>query len=213
MSAHESSRPRPFEPHPIETESYRILDERIDLSAWPDGQREVVARIIHSTADLSFADTVRIGDDAVPAALAALGAGAPVVVDAAMVAAGTPRVATTCLLGEVPTAPSGSTRSAAAIALAAQRHPAGALWVIGNAPTALFALLDLHARGLLDPTAVIGVPVGFVGAAESKLALWASPLAGRSITCLGERGGSPVAAGALNALWRLQKSSTEEASC
>lgn len=193
--------------HPIEVESYMILAERIDLSGWSAGDREVVARIIHSTADLSFAETTRIGADAVAAAVAALAAGAPVVVDAAMVAAGTPRVPTTCLLDAVPVAPPGSTRSAAAIALAAERHPSGAVWVIGNAPTALFALLDLHARGIVDPAAVIGVPVGFVGAADSKAALWASPLAPIAITCLGERGGSPVAAGALNALWRLKESS------
>lgn len=193
--------------HPIEVESYEILAERIDLSAWPDGDRDVVARIIHSTADLSFAETTRIGADAVSAAVAALAAGAPVVVDAAMVAAGTPRVPTTCLLDEVPVAPEGSTRSAAAIALAAERHPSGAIWVVGNAPTALFAILDLHRAGHLEPAAVIGVPVGFVGAAESKGALWDSPLAPVAITCLGERGGSPVAAGALNALWRLKESS------
>jgi precorrin-8X/cobalt-precorrin-8 methylmutase len=166
----------------------------------------VVARIIHSTADLSFADTTRIGQHAIESAIAALCAGAPVVVDAAMVAAGTPRIPTTCLLDEVPIAPAGSTRSAAAFELAAERHPSGALWVVGNAPTALFALLDLHDRGRVDPAAVVGVPVGFVGAAESKQALWDGPLAPLSITCLGERGGTPVAAGALNALWRLKES-------
>ncbi len=193
--------------HPIERESYRILAERADLSSWPPGARDVVARIIHSTADLSFADTTRIGDEAVDRAVAALAAGAPVVVDAAMVAAGTPRVPTTCLLDEVPTAPPGSTRSAAAFELAVGRHPTGAVWVVGNAPTALFALLDLHARELVDPAAVIGVPVGFVGAAESKQALWDGPLAPLAVTCLGERGGTPVAASALNALWSLKESS------
>lgn len=193
--------------HPIEVESYRILAERVDLSAWPPGDRDVVARIIHSTADPAFAETIRIGADAVAAAVRALADGARVVVDAAMVAAGTPRVPTTCLLDEVPVAPEGSTRSAAAIALAAERHPTGAVWVIGNAPTALLALLDLHRKGLVDPAAIVGVPVGFVGAVESKAALWQSTLAPVAITCLGERGGSPVAAGALNALWRLKESS------
>lgn len=193
--------------HPIEVESYRILDDRIDLSGWPAGDRDVVARIIHSTADLSFAETTRIGPEAVERAVRALAEGRTVVVDAAMVAAGTPRIPTVCLLDEVPVAPEGSTRSAAAFELAAERHPEGAVWVVGNAPTALFALLDLHARGLVQPAAVIGVPVGFVGAAESKQALWDGPLAPISVTCLGERGGSPVAAGALNALWRLKESS------
>ena len=66
--------------------------------------------------------------------------------------------------------------------------------------------LDLHARGLVEPAAVVGVPVGFVGAAESKQALWDGPLAPLAIPCLGERGGTPVAAGALTALWRLKES-------
>ncbi len=189
--------------HPIEQESYRILAERVDLSAFPDGEQAVVARMIHATADVVFARTARIGAVAVRAAVGALRAGAPVVVDAAMVAAGVPGLATICLLAEVKAAPPGSTRSAAAIALAAERYPAGALWVIGNAPTALAELLALHASGAVEPAAVIGVPVGFVGAAEAKAALWASPLAPRSITALGERGGSPVAAAAVNALIRL----------
>lgn len=193
--------------HPIEQESYRILCDRVDLSDWPPGARDVVARIIHSTADISFADTTRIGEEALERAVAALSAGFPVVVDSAMVAAGTPRLPTTCLLDEVPTAPAGSTRSAAAFELAAERHPSDAVWVVGNAPTALFALVDLHSRGLVEPAAVIGVPVGFVGAAESKQALWDGPLAPVAITCLGERGGTPVAASALNALWRLKESS------
>lgn len=191
--------------HPIEVESYRILAGRVDLSGWSDGQREVVARMIHATADLGFATSTRIGREAVGSALDALAQGAPVIVDTAMIAAGAPRVATTCLLPEVPDAPAGSTRSAAAIGLAARRHPTGALWVIGNAPTALTELLALHDRGAIDPAAVIGLPVGFVGAAESKAALWAGPLAARAITNGGERGGSAVAAAALNALDRLHQ--------
>ena len=192
-------------PHPIEVESYRILSERVDLSGWPAGARQVVARMVHATADPGLAASVRIGAEAVPAALAALDRGAPVIVDAAMVAAGAPNVRTTCLLPEVAVAPPGSTRAAAAIALAAQRHPHGALWVIGNAPTALAELLALHDRGLVDPGAVIGVPVGFVGAAQAKAALWAGGLAPRAITNVGERGGSPMAAAALNALHRLHQ--------
>ena len=193
--------------HPIEVESYAILHERVDLNGWPPGEREVVARMIHATADVGFATSARIGDDAVASAVEALRRGAPVIVDAAMVAAGVPTLTTSCLLADVPVAPPGSTRSAAAIALAAERHPHGAVWVIGNAPTALAELLRLHADGLVDPAAVIGVPVGFVGAAEAKAALWASPLVRRAITNVGERGGSPVAAGAVNALVRLAKGS------
>jgi len=190
--------------HPIEMESYRILAERVDLSGWPPGPRDVVARMVHATADESFALTARIGEQAVEATVAALAAGAPVVCDSRMVVAGIPSVGgTVCLLDEVPEAPSGDTRSAAAIRLAAERHPAGAVWVVGNAPTALFALLDLVAAGAVRPAAVVGLPVGYVGAAESKERLWASALRTVAITNAGVRGGSPAAAGAVNALNRL----------
>jgi precorrin-8X/cobalt-precorrin-8 methylmutase len=100
-------------------------------------------------------------------------------------------------------APPGDTRSAAAIRLAAERHPDGALWVVGNAPTALEEILRLHADGLLRPAAVVGLPVGFVGAAESKAALWAGDLRPIAITNVGEKGGTPAAAGAVNAMVRL----------
>jgi precorrin-8X/cobalt-precorrin-8 methylmutase len=192
--------------HPIEEASYRILAERVDLSAWESGARDVVARMVHATADESFAATARIGEGAVGAAVAALAAGAPVVCDARMVVAGIPSVArAVCLLDDVPEAAPGDTRSAAAIRLAAERHPDGALWVIGNAPTALFALLELYAAAAVWPAAVVGLPVGYVGAAESKDALWRSPLRRLAITNRGVRGGSPAAAGAVNALARLAR--------
>ena len=191
--------------HMIEAESFRILHERVDLSVWPHGARDVVARMIHATADTGYATSARIGERAVDAALRGLACGAPVVVDTAMVAAGTPRLETTCLLDEVPVAPRGSTRAAAAIALAAQRYPEGAIWAVGNAPSALFELLARHRRGEVDPAVVIGLPVGFVGAAGSKAQLWGGPLRAIAITNDGERGGSPVAAAALNALHRLHR--------
>lgn len=195
--------------HPIEEASYRIMAERVDLSAWPAGDRDVVARMIHATADESFAGTARIGERAVEAGVAALAGGAPVVCDAQMVVAGIPSVAgAVCLLEEVPEAPPGDTRSAAAIRLAAERYPDGAVWVVGNAPTALFALLELHAAGEVRPAAVVGLPVGYVGAAESKEALWAADLRPVAITNTGVRGGSPAAAGAVNALARLARASS-----
>ena len=228
MTPDQPPAPTPDQPpapavHPIEARSYEIMASRVDLSAWPEGARDVVARMIHATADESFATSARIGPDAVAAAIGALRAGAPVICDARMVVAGVPRVAGSvpvlCYLDADPTstpaappadpaAPPGratppATRSAAAIDAAAADHPDGALWVIGNAPTALFRLLELHAAGALRPAAVIGVPVGYVGAAESKAALWASPLASIAVTNEGRRGGSPVAAAAVNALARL----------
>ncbi|MEM8922471.1 MAG: precorrin-8X methylmutase [Actinomycetota bacterium] len=192
--------------HPIEVESYRILAERVDLSDRPEAEAAVVGRMIHATADVDFARTARIGAEATASIEAALAASAPVIVDAAMVTAGITRYPTTCYLPRVPVAPEGSTRSAAAIELAAAEHPEGAVFVIGNAPTALFALLDLFEAGVVRPAGVVGLPVGFVGAAESKAALWAGDLAPLSITNEGERGGSPPAAGALNALVRRVQS-------
>jgi precorrin-8X/cobalt-precorrin-8 methylmutase len=196
--------------HPIEAESYAIMAGLVDLSPWPEPDRQVVARMIHATADESFAATTRIGADAVRAAVDALRRGATVICDARMVVAGVPAVAAErdvlCFLDQVPRPPEGrSTRSEAAMAVAASEHPDGALWVIGNAPTALARLIHLHAAGQVRPAAVIGLPVGYVGAAEAKQALWESPLARVSVTNEGRRGGSPVAAAALNALHRLTR--------
>jgi precorrin-8X/cobalt-precorrin-8 methylmutase len=190
--------------HPIEVESYRLMAEQVDLSGWPPGPRDVVARMIHATADESFAGSARIGVDAVPAVVAALRSRATVICDARMVVAGIPAVTNArCFLDQVPAAPAGSTRSAAAIELAGAEYPDGALWVFGNAPTALTRLLELHAAGSVRPAAVIGLPVGYVGAAEAKAALWSSTLQPIAITNVGRRGGSPVAAAAVNALVRL----------
>lgn len=196
--------------HPIETESYAIMAGLVDLSPWPEPERRVVARMVHATADESFATSARIGPRAVSAAVAALRRRATVICDARMVAAGVPALSAEgdvrCYLDLVPgPAPGRSTRSEAAVELAAADHPDGALWVFGNAPTALARLLHLHADGRVRPCAVVGLPVGYVGAAEAKQALWESPLAEVAITNEGRRGGSPVAAAALNALHRLAR--------
>ncbi len=193
--------------HPIEAASYAIMAERVDLSRWPVGARQVVARMIHATADESFGATARIGDRAVGAGVAALRCAAPVVCDSAMVAAGASGAGRLsnlhCYLDQVAVAPAGSTRAAAAITLAVAAHPEDAVWIIGNAPTALAALLDLWQAGRVRPAAVIGLPVGYVGAAETKAALWDSSLRDLTITNVGPRGGSAVAAAAINALARL----------
>lgn len=193
--------------HPIEARSYRIMEAELGdrLAVWPERERAVVARMVHATADDSFATSTRIGPEAVSAAIDALRAGAAVICDARMVAAGIPAVAATtavsCYLDSA-VATEGLTRSAAAVDAAAADHPEGALWVFGNAPTALARLLELSHQGV-RPAAVIGLPVGYVGAAEAKEQLWASELAPVAITNQGRRGGSPVAAAAVNALWRL----------
>ncbi len=189
--------------HPIEVESYRRMKARISFDGWQEPERSIVARMVHATADESFVLSALIGSVAAAAGIAALRAGAAVIVDAEMVRAGMPRIESRCYLAEVPVAPAGSTRSAAAVTLAAHDHPAGAIWVIGNAPTALVELIRLCEAGDVEPALVVGLPVGFVGASESKAALWASALQRTSITNVGERGGSAVAAAAVNALSRL----------
>ena len=196
--------------HPIEAESYRILAERVDLDRWPPLSRAVVARVIHAAADVGYADTLVVDEAACAAGVAALRAGAPVVSDVDMVAVATRRAGTVSLLSEGRqraavdrAAEPDLTVSAAGIRVAAERWPRGAVVVVGNAPTALAEVVSLAAAGRFAPALVIGLPVGFVGAAEAKEALRASGLP--AMSNVGERGGSAVAAAALNALWRLSQ--------
>jgi precorrin isomerase len=188
--------------HPIEAESYRILGERVDLSGFGPLAAAVVARIIHASADLEYAETMVVDEAGVEAGLAALAAGAPVLVDVEMVAHGITGLHARCYLP--PEARAGTTRSAAGIAAAADLHPAGAVVVVGCAPTALDEVVRLHESGRFDPALVVGLPVGFVGAAEAKARLRASGMP--AISNVGEKGGSAVAAAAVNALVRLGRS-------
>lgn len=186
--------------HPIEAESYRILAERVDLSAFGPVGAAVVARVIHASADLEYATTMVLDEAGCEAGVAALAAGAPVVVDVEMVRHGITGVEAHCFLPEQAT---GTTRSAAGMAAAAHDHPEGAVVVIGCAPTALDEVVRLHGAGAFRPALVIGMPVGFVGAAEAKARLRASGLP--AISNIGDKGGSAVAAAALNALARLAR--------
>jgi precorrin-8X/cobalt-precorrin-8 methylmutase len=182
--------------HPIEVESYRILRSRIDLSHLPPLSRAVAERVIHAAADLSFGESLVLDEAALQRGRDALLAGAPVYCDARMAAAGiTSRTPIVPLDDKRAVATEGSTRSAAAMRLATAEAPPGAVWVIGNAPTALAELL---AHPPQDPALVVGLPVGFVGAAEAKAALAESDLP--FVTNRGERGGSAVAVAAVNAL-------------
>ena len=184
--------------HPIEAESYRILAERVDLSGLGPLSAAVVARVVHASADLDYARTLVVDEAALEAGVAALASAAPVVVDVEMVRHGITGVDARCYLPAH--AGDGLTRSAAGMALAARRHPEGAVVVVGCAPTALDEVVRLHAAGRFSPALVIGLPVGFVGAAEAKERLRASGLP--SVSNVGEKGGSAVAAAALNALVR-----------
>ncbi|MEJ8634193.1 precorrin-8X methylmutase [Streptomyces sp. NPDC006475] len=187
--------------HPIEQESFRRLRARLDTSGFPPLTRAVVERVVHSAADLDYAADLVCDEAALTAAHAALHAGAPVVTDVEMVAAGITRRETVCRLRDATAGP-GLTRSAHAVRLAYEQVGPGAVWVVGCAPTALEELLVLDA----EPALVIGLPVGFVGAVESKAALRESGLP--AVSNVSEKGGSAVAAAALNAL--LYHPHTEE---
>jgi precorrin-8X/cobalt-precorrin-8 methylmutase len=188
--------------HPIEVESYAILRARLDIADLPPLTAAVVERIVHTTADPSWAGEVVAAEGALAAGRAALLAGAPLVTDVRMLAAGiTARPAVVALdLPEVPelAEAEGITRSAAGFRLAARSHPDGAVWAIGNAPTALFELLRCVREDGLRTPLVVGLPVGFVGAVAAKAALRAAGLPALSNRT--ERGGAAVAAAAVNAL-------------
>jgi precorrin isomerase len=185
--------------HPIEAESYRILAGRVDLSGFGPLSAAVVARVIHASADLGYASTMVVDEASLEAGVRALASGAPVLVDVEMVRHGITAVDAHCYLPAEATP--ATTRSAAGMAMAAARHPHGAVVVVGCAPTALDEVVRLHQAGRFSPALVVGLPVGFVGAAESKERLRASGLPAASN--VGEKGGSAVAAAAVNALVRL----------
>ncbi len=189
--------------HPIEQESYRILRELVDLSDLGPLSRAVAERIIHASADLEYADTLVLEETVLRGGLEALRRGAPVVADVGMVAAGITAREALCYVSD-PRARGlsetlGTTRAAAGFRVAAEEVGPGAVWVVGNAPTALFELLEMD----VEPALVVGLPVGFVGAAESKERLIRSGLP--AVTNRGPKGGSAVAAAALNALMYFEE--------
>jgi precorrin-8X/cobalt-precorrin-8 methylmutase len=193
----------PGEPHPIEVESYRVLRSRIDLSHLPPLTRAVTERVIHASADFDYATDLVADEAALEAGVAAIRRGAPVVADVTMVAAGITGYPVICKVGEgLATRLSrtvGITVSAAAARLAFGEAGPGAVWVVGNAPTALAEIMQRE----VSPALIIGLPVGFVGAAESKDELRNSGLP--ALSNRSEKGGSAVAAAAFNALLRVAR--------
>lgn len=179
--------------HPIEQESFEILRSRVDLTHLPPLTRAVIERVVHSSADLSYVEDLVLDELALQRGLEALRSGAPVVADVQMVAAGITTVQALCHV-RTAVATEELTRSAAGIRQAFEQVGPGAVYVIGCAPTALFEIV----QGKYQPALVIGLPVGFVGAAESKAALRESGLP--AVSNISEKGGSAVAAAALNAL-------------
>ena len=187
--------------------SFATIRAEADLARFSSDVSRVVVRMIHACGMVDLAEDVAYSPDVVAKARAALDAGAPIFCDAQMVASGItrPRLPAEndviCTLGQ-PSVPGiaeqlGNTRSAAALDLWRDRL-GGSIVAIGNAPTALFRLLEMIEDGAPAPAAVIGVPVGFIGAAESKEALTQSGL--EYLVVRGRRGGSAMAVAAVNAI-------------
>lgn len=189
--------------------SFATIREETDLARFDPILARVVVRMVHACGMVDLADDVEASPAFGAEARAALHAGAPILCDTNMVAAGITRARlprdndVICTLRE-PGVPErarelGTTRSAAAMELWGERL-GGAVVVIGNAPTALFRLLELMEEGAPRPAAVIGIPVGFVGAMESKVALTRHASGLEHVVVHGRRGGSAMSSAAVNAL-------------
>jgi len=197
------------DPVTIYRRSFALVRAEADLSSLPPALRPVAVRLAHAAGDVSILADLAWSRGAVNAGRRALTAGAPVLVDCTMLVAGIIRDrlpaqnAILCTLNDPQTptlaARFGTTRSAAAVELW-RPHLDGAVVAIGNAPTALFHLLEMLATGAPRPAIVLGFPVGFVGAAEAKAALIAAGHGLPYISLAGRRGGSALAAAAVNAL-------------
>jgi len=191
----------------IYRQSFATIRAEADLTGLPEDLARVVVRMIHACGQVDLVADVAASPDVVRRAREALDAGAPVLCDAQMVASGVTRRRlpkdndVVCTLNDprVPglAADLRTTRTAAALELWRDRLD-GAVVAIGNAPTALFHLLEMVAAGAPRPAAVLGIPVGFVGAVESKDALAASDL--EHLVVRGRRGGSAITAAAVNAI-------------
>ncbi len=194
-------------PEAIEAESFRLIDAEVGPHQFDEQQWPVVRRVIHTTADFSFAETTEFSFAVVSRGIAALRGGAKILCDTNMVLSGInkTRLATlgataVCHVADKDVAAVAKEQGITRSILALRKGVAEGcnIFLIGNAPTALFELLRLAEAGKVDPALVVGVPVGFVGAAESKEALYQSDLP--CICCRGRKGGSAIAATILNAL-------------
>ena len=205
-------------PREIETESFRIIDREAGPHGFPPEQWQIVRRMIHTSADFDYLRTARFHPQAIPAGTAAIRAGKPIITDTNMARAGIRKtdaqrfgIAATCHMDapaiHAAAGSSGTTRATAAVDAAAAEM-SGGIYVVGNAPTALLRLIELVRSGQARPALIVGLPVGFVNAAESKAAL--AKLDRPFITNEGRKGGSNVAAAVVNALLLLAKEKNEK---
>lgn len=202
---------RPYErdPKQIYAQSFATVEAEANLDRFDAGMKALATRVIHACGMVEIADRISFSAGAYATGHAALQAGKPILCDVEMVAAGIIRkylpaqneIITTLNDPSVAdrAASIGNTRSAAAVELW-EPHVKGAVVAIGNAPTALFHLLDLIDQGFPKPAIILGFPVGFVGAAESKAELAANPRDIAYVALKGRKGGSAIASAAVNAL-------------
>ena len=197
------------DPSAIYARSFEMIRAEADFKQIPENARHIAIRVIHACGMVEIVDDLIITEDFTPAAMTAMRMGAPIFVDAEMVRHGiiARQIKTgneiVCTLNDPQAREIGIekaiTRSAAALELW-RANLEGSIVVIGNAPTALFALLEMIDAGASKPAAIVGFPVGFVGAAESKAELAANPRGIPFATIKGRKGGSAMASAVINAL-------------
>jgi len=201
------------DPHKIEEKSFQLIRAATDLSGFDENEQQLVMRLVHTSGNPDIARQVRVSAAAIDAGMAALNRDATVLCDVEMVKQGLTKrylnAEPMCFLNHEKTAElasvSGATRSMSALEQWTP-HLRDSIVIIGNAPTALFRLLEMLEAGSVKPGLIIGMPVGFVGAPESKDYLWdhRADLGVECITLQGRVGGSALAAAAFNTLVRLK---------
>ncbi len=190
--------------HPIMAESFAVIDREIGEHNFTDQEYAIVRRVIHSTADFEFKELIRFSPRAIEQGIAALRQGIPIIVDVKMVKQGIANLLATtfnnpliCALDGVSEALPGKTRTETGLLECYKQFP-GAIFAIGNAPTALLALCSAVSSASIPPALIIAAPVGFISVVESKTAL--AKISVPQIRVEGRKGGSPVAAAIVNAL-------------
>ncbi len=199
-----------MKPEEIEAESFRIIDSEAGEHGWPEAEWRVVRRAVHTSADFEYVSTMVFSEGAVERAITAIRNGAGIVTDTNMALSGIGKArlapfgcTVSCHVADTDVADQAKQEGITRSIVAMRKASADAnnrIFVIGNAPTALFELLRLIRAGQVRPDLIIGLPVGFVGADESKNALRAMDAPVPFITNRGRKGGSNVAAAVVNAL-------------
>lgn len=201
------------DPESIERKSFEIITDILGENDFDDIKASIVKRVIHTTADFEYASLLEFKPEVVTRILEALKSGCTIVSDTNMIKSGLNKklsedlnVKVECFVGSEEaftiSRTNGITRSMAAIDLASNLE-GKVVFVIGNAPTALYRIMELAKENKIDPVAVIGVPVGFVGAEESKNDLWATNIS--SIITRGRKGGSTIAVAIVHAIMKEAK--------